>query len=242
MEKMNLFVGKVFLMFLSVTLVWGLGVSVINQEAGAADDKTEARQLVEKAAITFENFQTAKDMDDYRALVKKAKGIFICPQMLRGAYVVGLSGGSGLLVARDSKTGKWNGPAFYTMGGASFGLQAGGDAAQVVLLIMTDRGVSSLLASSVKLGADASISAGPVGGGVKAETVNLSADILSFTQSKGLYGGVSVEGAVVKTRNKWNSAYYGKNILPRDIIVRGDVNNPQAKKLIEMVTEAASAK
>jgi SH3 domain-containing YSC84-like protein 1 len=229
-------------------VIWGaallliMGTVVLNQKALAADPKVEARQLTEKAAMTFETFQAAKEMDDYRALVKKAKGIFICPQMLRGAFVLGVSGGSGLLVAKDSKTGKWNGPAFYTMGGASFGLQAGGDAAQVVLLIMTDRGVSSLLASSVKLGADASIAAGPVGGGVKAETVNLSADVLSFTQTKGLYGGISLEGAVVKTRNNWNSAYYGKKILPRDIIVRGDAKNPQADKLLNMITEASSTK
>ena len=229
-------------------LIWGAALLLIvgsvafNQNATAADPKVEARQLTEKAAMTFETFQAAKEMDDYRALLKKAKGIFICPQMLRGAFVFGVSGGSGLLVAKDSKTGKWNGPAFYTMGGASFGLQAGGDAAQVVLLIMTDRGVSSLLASSIKLGADASIAAGPVGGGVKAETVNLSADILSFTRTKGLYGGISVEGAVVETRDKWNSAYYGKKILPRDIIVLGDAKNPQAEKLLKMITEASSTK
>jgi SH3 domain-containing YSC84-like protein 1 len=102
--------------------------------------------------------------------------------------------------------------------------------------------VSSLLASSVKLGADISIAAGPVGGGVKAETANLSADILSFSLTKGLYGGLSVEGAVVETRDKWNSAYYGKKILPRDIIVRGDAKNPQAEKLLKMITEASSTK
>lgn len=94
---------------------------------------------------------------------KKAKGVFIAPQVLKGAFVVGASGGSGVLVVRDEKTGGWNGPAFYTIGGVSFGPQIGGQASEVVLLVMTERRVSSLLSNSLKLGADVGIAAGPVG-------------------------------------------------------------------------------
>lgn len=160
--------------------------------------------------------------------------------MLKGAFIWGASGGSGVLLVRDEKTGPWIGPAFYTIGGASFGLQIGGQASEVILLVMTDRGVTSLLTNSLKLGADAGVAAGPVGAGVAASTANLSADILSFSRSKGLYGGVSLDGAVVATRGEWNHAYYGKRVAPTDIFVRHDVSNPQAFALIDDVARSAA--
>jgi lipid-binding SYLF domain-containing protein len=134
---------------------------------------------------------------------------------------------------------RWFGPAFYTIGGASFGLQIGGQASEVVLLAMTERGVDSMMASSFKLGADAGVAAGPVGIGVAASTANLSADILTFSRSKGLYGGISLDGAVVATRGGLNEAYYGKEVTPTDIFVRREVTNSQAKGLISEVTTLA---
>ena len=104
---------------------------------------------------------------------------------------------------------------------------------------MTDRGVNSLLANSFKLGADAGVAAGPVGVGVSAATANLSADILSFSRSKGLYGGISLEGAVVAVRGDWNDAYYGKNVSPADILVRRDVTNPHSAALISDLSRSA---
>jgi lipid-binding SYLF domain-containing protein len=207
-----------------------------------ADDAMETKQLVEKARLTFESLIAAPEMNGLRDLAKRAKGIFIAPQILRGAFIVGVSGGSGVLLARGETAGQWGGPAFYTMGEASFGLQAGGDASELVLLIMTDRGVAALLSSSVKLGVDASIAAGPVGVGVTAATANLSADIISFSRSKGLYGGVSLEGAVVATRGSWNAAYYGKEVTPTEILIRRTVSNPQATGLIQEVARAGEAR
>lgn len=207
-----------------------------------ADDKMEATQLVEKALMSFQNFQTAKEMDGFRDLLKKAKGIFIAPQVLKGAFIVGVSGGSGVMLAKDKKSKKWFGPAFYTIGEASFGLQAGGAASEVILLAMTDRGVTAFLGNSLKLGADAGIAVGPVGAGAAAASANLSADILSFSRSQGLYGGISVDGAVVKTRNGLNRAYYGKKVNATDILVLHTVRNPQAAGLIKAVGNAATAK
>jgi lipid-binding SYLF domain-containing protein len=107
---------------------------------------------------------------------------------------------------------------------------------------MTDRGVTALLSTSVKLGADASVAAGPVGIGVRAATANLSVDILSFSRSKGLYGGVSVEGAVIATRGSLNAAYYGRDVSPADILIRGAASNPHAAPLIERIRRSAEAK
>jgi lipid-binding SYLF domain-containing protein len=208
----------------------------------AADDAMDSKQLVEKAKISFDRFVAAKDNAAFRDLLKKAKGVFIAPQILKGAFIVGASGGSGVFVTRDERTGQWNGPAFYTIGSASFGLQIGGEASEVVLLAMTERGVTALLGSSVKLGADVGIAAGPVGAGVSAATENLSADILSFAHAKGLFAGISLDGAIVKVRESLNEAYYGKKADPTDILVKRDVKNRQAEGLLHAVSKAARRK
>jgi lipid-binding SYLF domain-containing protein len=202
-----------------------------------ADDAQNARQLVEKAKLTVEQFQTDSNMGSFRDLAKKAKGMLIMPQMLRGAFIVGGSGGSGVLVARDEKAGQWRGPAFYTLGGASFGFQAGADAAEVIILAMTERGVTKLLSPQVKLGADISVAAGPVGAGAAAATAGLSADLVSFSMSKGLYGGFSVDGSIAGVRAALNQAYYGKAVTPTDILVKGAAKNPQADALIGAVAK-----
>ena len=206
-----------------------------------ADDAMDARQLVERAKLSFEGMIVAPEMDGLRDLIRRAKGVFIAPQVLRGAFIFGVSGGSGVFFARGERPGQWNGPAFYTIGEVSFGFQAGADASEVALLAMTDRGVNALLSTSVKLGADASVAAGPVGVGVRAATANISADIVSFSRSKGLYGGLSVDGAVVATRGALNAAYYGKDVSTRDILIRGTVSNPQAAPLVELIKKAAEA-
>ncbi len=210
--------------------------------APAADDAMEASQLVDRARLTVDTFTADKNLTAFRDLVKRAKGVFIAPQVLRGAFIIGAAGGSGVLLARDDSPGTWGGPTFHTIGEVSFGLQIGGEASEIILLMMTDRGVLSLLSSSVKLGADATIALGPVGIGASAATVNLSADIIAFSRSKGLYAGLSVEGAVVAIRGALNRAYYGQEVTPTDIIIRRTVTNPQAAGLIESITKVASGK
>jgi SH3 domain-containing YSC84-like protein 1 len=208
----------------------------------AADDAMTARQLVERAKLSFESMMVAPEMEALRDLIKTARGVFIAPQVLRGAFIFGASGGSGVFFARAETPGQWNGPAFYTIGEVSFGFQAGADASEVVLVAMSERGVNALLSTSVKLGADASVAAGPVGIGVRGATANVSVDLVSFSRSKGLYGGVSVDGAIVATRSSLNSAYYGKDVSTQDILVRGSVSNPQAAPLAELIRKVSEAK
>ncbi len=209
--------------------------------AFAADQK-EATQIVEKARLTLDSFMTDNQMGAFRDLLKKAQGVLIAPDLLKGAFIVGVSGGNAVLLVRDKQTGRWSEPAFYTIGGASFGLQIGGEASEVILLAMTDRGVTSLLGNSVKLGGDVGVAAGPYGIGAAASTANLSADILSFSRSKGLYGGISLDGAVVAVRAGLNQAYYGQEVSTTDILVRHTVTNPQAARLIEGVSKSAAQK
>jgi len=117
------------------------------------------------------------------------------------------------------------------MGSVSFGLQVGGEASEIVLMIMTDKGMDSMLTTSFKLGADATVAAGPMGIGAKAAT----ADILAFARSKGVFMGISIEGAIVKPRDKWNAAYYKQSVSPADIIIRKVTTNPQAEELRKVI-------
>lgn len=218
-------------------LLLGLGSSVW------ADDAQDATHLVDKARLTFEGFIADDDMGPaLRSLVKGAKGVLIYPQILRGAFIVGASGGSGVFLAKDDKADAWGGPAFYTIGQASFGFQAGGDASEVVLVALTERGVMAMLANSAKLGANASVAAGPIGAGAEASTANISADIIAYSRAKGLYAGISLDGAMVATRDALNHAYYGKEVTPIDILITRTVTNPQAAGLIDAVTKVALGK
>ena len=210
------------------------------RRAGAADDVQEADQLVEKSRLTFESFLTDSNLAAFKDLLKQGRGLFLAPAVLRGAFFIGAAGGSGIFLARDEKAGRWNGPAFYTLGELSFGFQAGGDASEVALVAMTERGVSAMLSTSIKLGADASIAAGPFGLGASAATANTSVDLLSFSRSKGLYGGVSLQGAAVAVRGSLNRAYYGRDISVTDILVRGDASNPKSAPLVQAVARTAA--
>jgi lipid-binding SYLF domain-containing protein len=203
----------------------------------SAEDKdfSKPHELVSKAQTTIKNFGSDPDMTWFRDNVNRAKGLFIVPQLLKAGFIVGGSGGSGVLLARDEKTGHWSYPAFYTMGSGSIGLQIGGAAEEIVLMVMSKKGMDAMLSSSFKLGGDVSVAAGPVGAGAKAAT----ADIVAFSRSKGVYGGVSVEGAVIKIREGWNSSYYGESVRPIDILVLGKVSNKDADPLRSTVGRIA---
>lgn len=205
-----------------------------------ADELQDALQLVEKSLMTFNAFIADKDMGpSLQTILRGAKGVLIYPQVLEGAFIFGVSGGSGTFLAFDERANVWSGPAFYTIGQLSFGLIAGGRASEIVLVALTERGVSALLATSTKLGADAGIAVGPVGVGAEAATANLSGDIISYARNKGLYAGVSVNGAVVATRDALNAAYYGKEVTPAQILIQREVSNSHARGLIEAVSRQA---
>jgi SH3 domain-containing YSC84-like protein 1 len=218
-----------------------LGAFLCNPGMAAASDKADAQAIVTKANISYTSFVSDKNFSEMRKLSKKAKGIFIAPQVLKGAFVIGASGGTGVFLVRE-EGGKWTNPAFYTIGSVSFGFQIGGQASEVILLAMTDRGVTTLLQNSVKLGADVGIAAGPYGAGAQAATANISADILAFSRSKGLYGGISLDGAIIDVRDSLNKAYYDKPVTPTDILVKRDVSNPHADALRSSLAKFSGGK
>ncbi|MGH7859431.1 MAG: lipid-binding SYLF domain-containing protein, partial [Candidatus Binatia bacterium] len=149
------------------------------------------------------------------------------PELVQGGFIFGAAGGDGVFLARDRATGDWSYPAFYSVGSGSVGLQVGAVVAEVALMPMTKAGVDAMLAGGLKMGAEASAAAGSVGGGAKAATV----DILAFSKSRGLYGGLTADGTWVEPRDGWNAEYYGKPIRPVEILLLRSVENPQADRL-----------
>jgi len=196
-----------------------------------ADYYGEPAELVDRATAVYKGFLADPNMEWFRNNVGRARGIFIVPQMLRGGFIIGGSGGRGVLLAQDGNTAKWSSPAFYSMGSVSVGFQIGADASELILLIMTDRGLNAMLSTDYKLGADVAVAAGPAGASAKAQT----ADILAFGRSQGLYGGVSVEGAAISPLDDWNRQYYGQPAQVFDILINQKWSNRQADSLRQML-------
>ena len=207
--------------------------------ASIAIAQADQRNLVTDATATLANFLSDPDMTWLQRNLKQAKAVVVAPQIAKAGFILGGSGGRAVVVARDAKSGKWVGPAFYTLATASIGFQAGISVSEVVTLVMTDKGLNTLLADSVKLGGDAAVAAGPVGAGAQS---NLSADYVSFSRAKGIYGGLNLDGTVISTSDAWNRAYYGQNVHAPDILVRMSVRNKQAGELLNLLTAASKSK
>jgi lipid-binding SYLF domain-containing protein len=199
-----------------------------------ADDKAKAQGVVDKMTESFNHLSADPNMGWFRDNLKKAKAVMILRQF-RAGFIIGGSGGSGVMLSHD-KQGKWSYPAFYGIGSGSIGFRIGAEGSEVALLIMTEKGRDALLTTDVKLGGDITVAAGPVGAGAKAATT----DVLSFSRSKGVYGGVSLEGMVIGPNGKLNHAYYDQGVSPLDILVNQKVQNPGANDLVAAVTKLAS--
>jgi len=200
-----------------------------------ADDSGEAQGIVDKARVTFNNFMRDQNYTWLHQNLKEAKGLLIFPQILKGGFFIGGSGGTGVLVVKDEKKGDWGQPAFYTVGSVTFGLQIGGEAAEVIMMAMSQKAIDSLLTSSFKLGGDTSVALGPVGIGAKG---NITTDFISFAKSKGIYAGLNLEGSVVDVRDSLNKAYYGAAVSPVDIIIKKTVSNKGSDELRDSIKEA----
>ena len=220
-----------------ITVFLALALFVVTVTPAVAADAEEAQGIVDKARVTFNNFMRDKNYTWLHSHLKDAKGLLIFPQVLKAGFILGGSGGTGVLVVKDEKTGDWSEPAFYTIGAVSFGLQIGGEAAEVIMMAMSQKAIDSLFSSSFKLGGDTSIAVGPKGVGAKG---NITADFISFAKSKGIYAGINLEGSVVDVRDSLNKAYYSKDVRPVDIIVKKEVSNKgsdQLRKEIEKATK-----
>lgn len=198
----------------------------------ATTEEPLAQQLlVDRARITADNFIGDADMQWAREHLNQAKALLIVPNLYKGAWFLGGSGGRGVLVVRDQQTGEWVGPGFYTMGSVSFGLQFGGQVAEAVVMVMTQKGLEKLYSTSFKIGGDTSVAVGPLGAGVQGAMASFNVDYVSFARTKGAFIGIALDGAIVDENYDWNKAYYGKPVRPVDIFVAHDAINPNSAKL-----------
>lgn len=208
--------------------------------ARAMAQNDDQQALVDQAVLTIDNFLNDQTMTYLHDNLRYAKGVLIIPSLFKAAFWVGGSGGRGLLMVRDPRTNDWSGPAFYTVGGGSLGVQFGGSLSEVVMIVMTQNGIESLFATTFKFGGGASVAAGPVGIGAEGATApDLSADFVSFARSKGAFIGASLDGALISVADVYNQAYYGQPVTPVDIFEKKDLRNPGADKLRGQLADAS---
>ncbi|MDH3232845.1 MAG: lipid-binding SYLF domain-containing protein [Alphaproteobacteria bacterium] len=193
----------------------------------SAASRGEQQQTVNRALRTIQNFAADPDMTWFRDNIGRARGVLIVPHSVKAGFILGGSGGGGVLLARSPRSGRWSYPAFYRMGSITFGLQIGGEVSEMVLMVMTQRGINAFLSTEFKIGGDVSVAVGPVGAGAKAQT----ADIIAFARTKGVYGGINIEGSAITIYRSANSAYYGRPVSAVDILIRRTVRNRGADPL-----------
>jgi lipid-binding SYLF domain-containing protein len=215
-------------------LLWALPLS-------AAGDSKESKRLWNCGMVLKEILDIPDDIP--QDLIEKAECIIVYPSVLKAAFVVGGSYGRGAMTCRTGENfnGPWSAPSMMALEAGGIGFQIGGQATDFVLLVMNDRGGHSILSSKVKLGADAAVAAGPKGRDAQAATdVTLRAEVLTYSRSRGLFAGVSLEGSTVRPDNDANERVYGKKVAAEDIVFKGAVPVPaSARKLVTYLNKRA---
>ena len=203
---------------------------------------TEKHELLADAVEVLTDMQGAADERIPQVLIQKAKAIIIIPTLLKGGFMLGARYGEGVASVRDPYTGKWGAPAFITSAGASFGFQAGAQAIDLVLLVMSEKGIKGLLKDNFTLGGDIALTAGPVGRYAEAGSdILLQGEIYSYSRSKGLFGGVSLKGTVIQPNEDKNRSYYGLTLKAQDILMGGAMKRipKTAQMFIEKMNKIA---
>lgn len=204
--------------------------------AACAQGSGGEQTLVDRAALTVQEMMTQNVSQDPKSLLRRAKGAMICPRVFRAGFFIGGEGGSCVLLGR-SGNGTWSYPTFYDIGSGSFGFQFGVQDSQLLLLIMTTRGLNAVMDSQVRLGGNISVAVATLGAGVQGSTTTaVGADIVAFAAARGLFGGVSLEGGVMSARIDSNQAYYGQPLAARQVVLQMQGMNPGADPLREVLT------
>jgi len=222
---------------LKVLMVFGMTFSFFCPTALYAAPELEGR--IHEAKQVLSEIMVSPDDSIPEELLAKCKAIAIYPNVIKGGFIFGARFGKGVVLSKDEKTGQWGPVAFSTIGGGSWGLQIGGQMTDLIFVVMNERGMSGLLASRFTMGADASVAAGPVGRNTQAATdLSLRAGILSYSRSRGLFGGLALDGSVVTQDNNSNSLYYGKSVTSTDILMGNAVTvQPSSQELVDALND-----
>ena len=206
----------------------------------AADNESAKR--LETSATVLSEIMEAGDNSIPRDLLEKAHCAVVVPELKSGAFIVGGKYGKGFLSCRNKTGAGWSAPAAVRIEGGSIGFQIGGSSTDVIMLVMTARGADKLLGSKFTVGAEGSAAAGPVGRTATAQTdAQMHADILSWSRSRGLFAGVSLQGATLRQDLDDNKELYGKPLENRAIVTTGIMPPPAASKLLELLTKYSPA-
>jgi len=197
----------------------------------------DARSTADASQATLDRFVKDPEMTWMRDNLPRAKAVLISPRILQAGFIFGASGGNAVLYARTAGGAGWAGPAFYKLGTGSIGLQIGAEAAEMVAVVMTDKALNSFLSNSFKLGGDVSVAAGPVGAGTGAP---ITADMVVYVRTKGLYGGLNLSGSVISLDDGGNAAFYGSVVTPVDILVKHSATNAMGKSFSHDVARATA--
>lgn len=215
-------------MFKKVSCIAALVLFATLSFAKDEGDRAKLRDRLDKAGNILDQITSAPDKGIPQDILAHAECVGIIPTMMKAGFGIGGEYGQGVVTCRTTRG--WSAPAFYRLGGGTFGLQIGGEAVDVVMLFMNDRGVQSLLAHKVKIGADASAAAGPVGRTAAADTnIALHSEILTYSRSRGIFAGVSLKGSWFEQNGGDTRTFYGRDINFRSIL-NGSVKAPQGSE------------
>lgn len=225
-----------------ITVSLAIALVALAARVCAADTKdTEDKRLRNSGRVLSEIMNMPDNIP--QNLLNRARCVVVIPSVLKAALGIGGSYGRGAMVCRTGQDfkGPWGAPSMMVLEGGSFGFQIGGQATDFVLLVMNDQGAQSLLHSKVKLGANVSAAAGPVGRSAEADTdASMRAEILTYSRSRGAFAGVSLEGATLHPDNEGNEALYGQGVTAQDIVFKRNVQTPQAAEQLISVLQKAS--
>jgi SH3 domain-containing YSC84-like protein 1 len=211
------------------------------QVACSPTTQGEQQTLVDRTALTVQEMMSQTVSQEPRKMLVKARAVMICPRIFKAGFFFGGEGGRCVLLARAGN-GTWSYPAFYTIGSGSFGFQFGIQDSQLIMMIMTERGLNAVLDNQFKFGANASIAVASIGASIQgATTAAVGADIVAFAESRGLFGGVALEGSLMSTQTEWNQAYYNQAYAARQLVMQMQGNNPGADPLRDLLTRYGSS-
>ena len=203
----------------------------------------DAAPRLEASADMMTEIMSAPDKGIPQDLLEKAQCVVVVPGLKKGAFIIGAKYGKGFMLCRKQGGVGWSAPAAIRVEGGSFGFQIGGSETDVVMLVNSEIGAKKLLASKFTLGADASVAGGPVGRDSSAETdAQLHAEILTYSRSRGLFAGVSLQGATLRPDDDWNKELYGKAMSNSDIVLGNTAAPSSATKLISLLNKYSSRK
>ena len=222
------------LLMLALLALQACSSSPTAQAQAQPQGQTEQQTLVDRATLSVQEMLSAQDASDARNLLRRSKGVLVCPRVFKAGFFVGGQGGSCVMAGHQGNG--WSNPAFYGLASGSFGFQFGVQDAQIIFIVLTDKGLQALLDSQFKIGADASVAVATIGVGIQGSTTAaFDADIVAFAATRGLFAGVSFDGSLISTRSDWNQIYYGRPTSAQQLVIGNDGNNPGAEPLREML-------